>query len=356
MSFDLKLDKVVHRYRELGDMLASGTTESKNLAKLSKEYSDLGPVVASIETLGRARAELAELEALRGGDDAEMRALAEQEYFALKARMPEMERDLQAMLLPKDAADEKNAILEVRAGTGGDEAGLFAAQLFRMYQRYAQLRGWRFEVMEFGETGLGGCREAIANVSGAGVFARLKFESGVHRVQRVPATEASGRIHTSTATVAVLPEAEDVDIDVKPEEIRIDTMRASGAGGQHVNKTESAIRLTHLETGIVVQCQSERSQHKNRSTARKMLASRLFDHLEKLQAEERSKIAGTKLKIDFGSQIRSYVTQPYRLVKDHRTAYEVGNVDAVLDGQIDGFMETYLLRGGDKLVAQSEDV
>jgi len=342
VSFDLKLDKVVHRYRELGDMLASGTTESKNLAKLSKEYSDLGPVVASIETLGRAKTELAELEALRAGDDAEMRALAEQEYFALKARMPEMERDLQAMLLPKDAADEKNAILEVRAGTGGDEAGLFAAQLFRMYQRYAQLRGWRFEVMEFGETGLGGCREAIANISGAGVFARLKFESGVHRVQRVPATEASGRIHTSTATVAVLPEAEEVDVQIEEKDLRIDIFRSSGPGGQSVNTTDSAVRITHMPTGIVVQQQDEKSQHKNKAKAMKILRARIYEaeraRTDALRAADRKGQVGSG---DRSERIRTY-NFPQGRVSDHRINLTIYEIDKVMEGELDRFVDALI--------------
>ena len=342
MSFEYKLDKVIGRYRELGDMLASGATDSKNLAKLSKEYSDLGPVVESIETQRRAKAELAELEALRTGDDAEMRALAEQEYFALKARLPEMERDLQAMLLPKDAADEKNAILEVRAGTGGDEAALFAAQLFRMYQRYAQLRGWRFEVMEFGETGLGGCREAIANISGAGVFARLKFESGVHRVQRVPATEASGRIHTSTATVAVLPEAEEVDIQIDEKDLRIDIFRSSGPGGQSVNTTDSAVRITHIPTGVVVQQQDEKSQHKNKAKAMKILRARLYEaeraRTDAARSAERKGQVGTG---DRSERIRTY-NFPQGRVSDHRINLTVYEIDKVVEGELDKFIDALI--------------
>jgi peptide chain release factor 1 len=342
VSFELSLDKVVHRYRELGDILSSGTAESKNLAKLSKEYSDLGPVVASIETLNKARAEMLELEALRAGDDAEMRALAEQEYFALKAKLPEMERDLQAMLLPKDAADEKNAILEVRAGTGGDEAALFAAQLFRMYQRYAQLRGWRFEAMEVGETGLGGYRDATANISGAGVFARLKFESGVHRVQRVPQTEASGRIHTSTATVAVLPEAEEVDVQIDEKDLRIDIFRSSGPGGQSVNTTDSAVRITHMPTGIVVQQQDEKSQHKNKAKAMKILRARLYDaeraRTDALRAADRKGQVGTG---DRSERIRTY-NFPQGRVSDHRINLTVYEIDKVMEGELDRFVDALI--------------
>ncbi len=342
MSFDLKLEKVVQRHRELGDMLASGTTDSKSLAKLSKEYSDLGPVVAAIETLKAAKLELADLDAMRSGEDADMRALAEQEFFDLKARMPAMERELQAMLLPKDAADEKNAILEVRAGTGGDEAALFAAQLFRMYQRYAQLRGWRFEVMEIGETGLGGYREATASITGAGVFARLKFESGVHRVQRVPATEASGRIHTSTATVAVLPEAEEVDVQIDEKDLRIDIFRSSGPGGQSVNTTDSAVRITHMPTGIVVQQQDEKSQHKNKAKAMKILRARLYEaeraRAEAARSAERKGQVGTG---DRSERIRTY-NFPQGRVTDHRINLTVYEIDRVVEGELDKFIDALI--------------
>ncbi len=342
MSFEAKLDGILRRYRELGDTLASGSVDSKSLAKLSKEYSDLGPVVAAIEGLGRARAELAELEALRAGDDAEMRALAEQEFFALKDRLPGMERDLQAMLLPKDAADDKNAILEVRAGTGGEEAALFAAQLFRMYQRYAAARGWRFEIMELGETGLGGCREAVANITGAGVFARLKFESGVHRVQRVPATEASGRIHTSTATVAVLPEAEEVDVQIDEKDLRIDIFRSSGPGGQSVNTTDSAVRITHMPTGIVVQQQDEKSQHKNKAKAMKILRARLYEaeraRADAARSADRKGQVGTG---DRSERIRTY-NFPQGRVSDHRINLTVYEIDRVVEGDLDRFIDALI--------------
>lgn len=254
--------------------------------------------------------------------------------------------------------DASNAFIEIHAGAGGTDAQDWAQMLMRMYTRWCERRGFKLEEMDLQHGEEVGVKGATLIVRGPHAFGWLRSESGVHRLVRISPFDSNHRRHTAFAAVFVFPELDDdIEVDIDWEnDVREDTYRAGGAGGQHVNKTESAIRLTHLETGIVVQCQSERSQHKNRSSARKMLASRLFDHLEKLQAEERSKIAGTKLKIDFGSQIRSYVTQPYRLVKDHRTAHEVGNVDGVLDGQIDSFMETYLLRGGDKLQAQNEDV
>lgn len=356
MSFEAKLDGILRRYRELGDTLASGSVDSKSLAKLSKEYSDLGPVVAAIEGLGRARVELAELEALRAGDDAEMRALAEQEFFALKDRLPGMERDLQAMLLPKDAADDKNAILEVRAGTGGEEAALFAAQLFRMYQRYAAARGWRFEIMELGETGLGGCREAVANITGAGVFARLKFESGVHRVQRVPATEASGRIHTSTATVAVLPEAEEVDVDIDQGDLQIDVYRSSGAGGQSVNTTDSAVRITHLPSGLVVTMQDERSQLQNRARAMQVLRSRLLQLEQDRQAsataaERRSQVGGGGR----SEKIRTYNYKENRIT-DHRIGLTLYQLSNVLGGDLDPVVEALITEERTRQLTESSDV
>ena len=243
MSLSEKLDQVVTNHHDLGEKLANAATlDRESFVRMSKEYSDLSDIVAVIEELRAAEAEMADLEVLLDdtGTDAEMRAMAEEEYYALKQRIPEIEERIQVMLLPKDEADEKNAIVEVRAGTGGEEAALFAAELYRMYQRYAELNGWTFEPLSVHDTGIGGYKEASASIAGKGVFARLKYESGVHRVQRVPETESQGRVHTSAATVAVLPEAEEVDIHIDPKDLRVDTYRAQGAGGQHVNKTESA--------------------------------------------------------------------------------------------------------------------
>jgi len=262
-----------------------------------------------------------------------MRAMAEEEFREAREKLPELERDLQLLLLPKDAADERNAILEIRAGTGGDEASLFAANLYRMYQRFADLHGWKFEAMEVAETEVGGFREAVVEIAGRGVFARLKFESGVHRVQRVPETESGGRIHTSAATVAVLPEAEDVDVEVNDKDLRIDTFRAQGAGGQHVNKTDSAVRITHIPTGIVVSQQDEKSQHKNRAKAMKVLRARLYDAqrtaLDEARAEDRKSQVGSG---DRSERIRTY-NFPQGRVTDHRISLTLHKLDKVLDGE-----------------------
>ena len=283
--------------------------------------------------------------------------MARLELQELEVEQTELEQQIKLLLLPKDPNDNKNVILEIRAGTGGDEAALFAGNLFRMYTRYAERQGWRVELLSAAESEIGGFKEVIALISGQGVYSRFKFESGTHRVQRVPETEAQGRIHTSACTVAVLPEAEDVEIQIDPTELRVDVFRASGAGGQHVNKTESAVRITHLPTQIVVQCQSERSQHKNRATAWKMLQARLYEHeLRKREAEAAAQEA-SKTDIGWGHQIRSYVLQPYQMVKDLRTAVEKGNAHGVLDGDLDDFLEAALaMKLGGKKPANVKDV
>ncbi len=335
MNLDQNLDRVLHRHDELSALLAEGRLDSASIGKMSKELSDLDPIVAAIAELRKARADLAEAQAMKddASADADMRALAEEEYYDIKERLPELERKVQLLLLPKDEADEKNAILEVRAGTGGEEAALFAAELFRMYERYAQAHGWRFETLEINETEIGGLKEAVATIAGRGVFSRLKFESGVHRVQRVPATEAGGRIHTSAATVAVLPEAEDVDVHIDDKDLRIDVYRSQGAGGQHVNTTDSAVRITHLPTGVVVACQDEKSQHKNKAKAMKILRARIYEAQRAAQEAERA--ASRKSQVGSGDRserIRTY-NFPQGRVSDHRINLTLYKIDKVMTGE-----------------------
>ncbi|WP_175868488.1 peptide chain release factor 1 [Bartonella gabonensis] len=309
--------------------------DAETYVKLASEYSELQPIVASIRTLNALYEEITELETIINDKqtDAEMRHLAQEELPLLYQKMQPLEKELQILLLPKDVADEKSAIVEIRAGTGGLEAALFAGDLFRMYERYAASHNWKVEVVSLNEGEVGGYKEIIASISGKGVFAKLKFESGVHRVQRIPETETGGRIHTSAATVAVLPEAEEIDIEIRPEDIRIDTMRASGAGGQHVNTTDSAVRITHIPTGIMV-VQAEKSQHQNRARALQILRARLFD-IERQKAEnERS----TSRKNQVGSGDRSERIRTYNFpqgrVTDHRINLTLYKLDRILEGDL----------------------
>jgi peptide chain release factor 1 len=345
-AFEEKLDQVLAHHTGIADQLAdSAELPSTELVRLSKEYSDLSDVVGRIGEWKEATDEISELATMiaDAGEDDDLRKMAEGEFDALKERIPTLEDAIKLALLPRDEADERNAILEVRAGTGGDEAALFAGDLFRMYQRYAELRGWKFEVMETSETDRGGYKDATASISGNGVFSRLKFESGVHRVQRVPQTETQGRIHTSAATVAVLPEAEEVDVDINEKELRIDVFRASGPGGQSVNTTDSAVRITHLPTGIVVSQQDEKSQHKNRAKAMKILRARLYDHMRQLRDDERA--ADRKSQVGTGDRserIRTY-NYPQGRVTDHRIGLTLHKLDRIIVGEgLDEVIETLI--------------
>jgi peptide chain release factor 1 len=328
-----RLDRLVARWQTVQGTLAQGA-DQESYVRLSREFAELDPIVATIVALRKAMRERDDLNQMINDPaaDPEMASLAEQELGALDPKIEELERQLKVQLLPKDAADDKSAILEVRAGTGGEEAALFAGDLFRMYERYASLRGWKVTLMEESPGEMGGYKEVIANVSGKGVYARMKYESGVHRVQRVPATEGSGRIHTSAATVAVLPEVEDIDIEIRNEDIRIDTMRASGAGGQHVNTTDSAVRITHLPTGIVV-TSALKSQHQNRAQAMVVLRARLYE----MQREERDNARSAERKGQVGSGDRSERIRTYNFpqgrVTDHRINLTLYKLDKVMAGE-----------------------
>ncbi|HEY7900184.1 MAG TPA: peptide chain release factor 1 [Caulobacteraceae bacterium] len=326
-----RLDQLLDRYREIEARLGAASVAGE-IVRLGKEYAELRPVAEAAEALARRRAERAELETMAAAGEADIAALARDELLALDAALPDEERALALLLAPRDADEDASAILEVRAGTGGDEAALFAGDLFRMYQRYAALRGWRVEIDSVSEGEVGGYKEIIASIGGVGVFGRLKFESGVHRVQRVPQTETQGRIHTSAATVAVLPEPEDVEIEIADADLRIDTYRSSGAGGQHVNKTDSAVRITHLPTGIVV-TSSEKSQHQNRARALKVLKARLYD--QKREALDAQRSASRRSQVGSGDRserIRTY-NFPQGRVTDHRINLTFYNLPKVLEGE-----------------------
>ena len=349
-----RMDQLVKRFDMIEAQMAAGP-DAEAYVKLAGEYSELQDIAGRIRDLWKAEAELADLEAMLAdkGTDAEMQALAQADLPDVETRIEDLQHDIQILLLPKDAADERSAILEIRAGTGGDEAALFAGDLYRMYERYAAVQGWRVELVSASDGEVGGYKEIIATISGKGVFAKLKFESGVHRVQRVPATEGSGRIHTSAATVAVLPEAQEVDVEIKPDDIRIDTTRASSSGGQHANTTETAVRILHIPTGIIV-VQAEKSQHQNRARAMQILRARLFDMERSRLAQERSE--SRKLQVGSGDRserIRTY-NFPQGRVTDHRINLTLYKLDRVMEGDLDEIVSALIADHQSKLLAAEE--
>ncbi len=342
-----RLAQIEARFAELQAMMASGELDSDKFVAVSKEYAEIEPVAEAATHLKALRDEQQGLAEMLSGDDAEMKAMAADEVDGVKKAVEKAERALALQLLPKDSADDRPAMLEIRAGTGGDEAALFAGDLYRMYSRHAELQGWKVDMISANASEVGGFKEVVANIQGKGVFAKLKFESGVHRVQRVPETESGGRIHTSAATVAILPEPEEVDVKIRTEDLRIDTYRASGAGGQHVNKTDSAIRITHLPTGLVVQCQDGKSQHKNKAQAMKVLAARLYEQeraaVQSEEAEARKSMVGSG---DRSERIRTY-NYPQGRVTDHRINLTLHKLPEIIEGSALGEMI-------DALIAEDE--
>ena len=348
-----KLQTIIDKHSLLSEQLADPEifNDQKKLTITAKEHSSLEDVVNVGKEYLAVLQNIEDDKSILNGDDAELKEIAQEELIELESRKDKLESDLKILLLPRDPNDDKNLILEIRAGTGGDEAALFAAALFRVYTRYAERKNWKYKVMDSSDTGIGGIKEAIVSIQGKGAFGMLKYESGVHRVQRVPKTETSGRVHTSAATIAVLPEAEDVDIEVNDSDLKIDTYRASGAGGQHVNKTESAIRITHIPTGLVVTCQDESSQHKNRAAALKVLKSRLLaSEQEKVAAEraaERRSLVSTG---DRSAKIRTY-NFPQGRVTDHRINFTSYKLNEILDGDITEVIEKLKIAEQQELMA-----
>ncbi|MAF98546.1 MAG: peptide chain release factor 1 [Micavibrio sp.] len=354
MSLEAKLGTIKSRHEELAALMSQGGLSGEEFSKLSMEYAELDPVVEAINALQEAQQEREDLSELL--NDPEMKDMAAEELRALDAKVPELEQKIRMALIPKDEDDAKNAILEIRAGTGGDEAAIFAGDLFGMFKGYAAQQGWKFEVVEASDSDAGGYKEIICEVSGRNVFQRLKYESGTHRVQRVPKTESQGRIHTSAATVAVLPEAEEAEVDIKNDDLRIDTYRSQGAGGQHVNTTDSAVRITHIPTGVVVEMQEERSQHKNRAKAMKVLATRIYDmQRQKLaaeRAEDRKSQVGSG---DRSERIRTY-NYPQGRVTDHRINLTLYKLDEVVSGEsLDEIVEALIAEDNAAALASMEN-
>ena len=351
-----KLEEVEKRFEDLERKLQDPTISPNGIRVFSKEHADLRELVDTYRTYKRSERDIASSKELMSDSDAEMRAFAKEEITRLETVLVELTKHLNFLLLPKDPNDEKNVVLEVRAGAGGDEAGLFAAEMFRMYQRYAEKRGWRVEVLSTNATGIGGLKEVTALISGDKVFSKLKNEGGVHRVQRVPDTETQGRIHTSTVTVAVLPEAEEVDIQINPNDLRIDVMRSGGAGGQSVNTTDSAVRIVHIPTGTEVKCQDEKSQHKNRDKAMKILRARLYkaeqDRVDAAESAARRSMVGTG---DRSERIRTYNFPQSRLT-DHRIGLTVHNLPEIMQGQIDGVIDALIAHTQAELLKNSTSV
>ena len=350
-----RIRQIEARRDELQAMMASGELASDRFVQVSKEYAELEPVANAASEVRRLRQEAESLRFMTQESDAELRAMAADELIANDTALVEADRRLALALLPRDAADERAAMLEVRAGTGGDEAALFAGDLLRMYQRYAERQGWRVELISASASEVGGYKEVVASIAGAGVFAKLKFESGVHRVQRVPVTEAGGRIHTSAATVAVLPEAEEVDVQIEDKDLRVDIYRSSGAGGQHVNTTDSAVRITHIPTGIVVIQQDERSQHKNRAKAMKVLRTRLYEAERERLANERSGARKSMVGSgDRSERIRTY-NFPQGRVTDHRINLTLHRLPEILEGELDELVGALVAEDEAERLAQLSD-
>ena len=343
VNFEKQFDNILFKYNEIETNLSNQQgIDSQKLIKLNKEYSELKPIVDKINNFNKNKKDIDDLNKLINDKDKNIQQMAEEELKDKKLLIKTLEKELLKLLIPKDANDKKNSILEIRAGTGGEEASLFASDLFGMYQKYADLNSWKFEVLSISETGLKGVKEVICNISGYNVFSKLKFESGVHRVQRVPATESSGRVHTSAATVAVLPEAEEIDINIEDKDLRIDVFRSSGPGGQSVNTTDSAVRITHIPTGIVVSQQDEKSQHKNKAKALKILRSRILDNELKEKNKERS--LNRKMQVGSGDRserIRTY-NFPQGRISEHRINLTVYNLTEILEGKLDDLITPLL--------------